>query len=96
MAKKEKANWEEIILEQKNSGSSIKDFCRDKGIHQNTFYLNRKKLGNTGFAKITPVKGKAESQTEAITIKYKELSIIVNANSNIKAVKDILVILGAV
>ena len=65
-------------------------------IHENTFYINRKKLGNSGFVKISPVKEKTEAQSGAITIKYRELSIIVEPESNQDTLRRLLSVLGII
>lgn len=52
MVRRTKAAWEEILAEYKGSGKSVREFCKDKGLHANTFYLNRKKHRDTGFVEV--------------------------------------------
>ena len=94
MAQKIIKNWEEIIREQQQSGKNIKAFCTAKGIHENTFYLNRKKLCKPGLVRIALQKEKTYSG--AITVKYQGLTIIVEPESNRDTLKNILEVLGII
>jgi len=43
MGKRKSINWADFIQEYEASNISVEQFCKEKGIHQNTFYRNRKK-----------------------------------------------------
>jgi len=38
------ANWAQIISEQKESGLTIRAFCKESGLHENCYYYWQKKL----------------------------------------------------
>jgi len=38
----QKHEWPRLLAEHRKSGDSVKDFCRSRGIHPNTFYKKRK------------------------------------------------------
>jgi transposase-like protein len=37
-------NWEQIVMQQKESGQTTKEFCEHHGINRATFYYWKKKL----------------------------------------------------
>jgi hypothetical protein len=40
--------WRQRIAEQKNSGQTVRAFCREGGIAEHTFYQWRRQLSGTG------------------------------------------------
>lgn len=42
--------WQEVVDRQADSGLSIRAFCREEGISEQTFYSWRRKLGDGGVA----------------------------------------------
>jgi hypothetical protein len=64
MAKNKNINWPEYLAEQKQSGKTIVDFCKEKGIHPNTFYSARKKYEHSNpFIEITVPKEQENRKT---------------------------------
>ncbi len=43
MGKRKTINWPDYFGEYESGNLTIEQFCKEKGIHQNTFYRNRKK-----------------------------------------------------
>jgi transposase-like protein len=43
MGKRKDINWPDFIREYESGNLTIEQFCEEKGIHQNTFYRNRKR-----------------------------------------------------
>jgi hypothetical protein len=42
MGKKKDINWKQFVAEHQKSGKTVVEFCKEKGIHPNSFYSARK------------------------------------------------------
>lgn len=88
-------NWSELISEQENSGKSIDEFCKEKGIHYTSFYKNRKKLEKSNFVEIKkrtkphPV----QIEEDPIILNYGTFSITLKSGFNKKTLLDVLSVL---
>src|SRR5262245_16461151 len=49
------AYWREHIAEQERSGMSVQQFCKEKGITEQSFYVWRKRLGGQEWARFALV-----------------------------------------
>src|SRR5215813_11123678 len=49
------AYWREHIAEQERSGMSVQQFCKEKGITEQSFYVWRKRLGEQEWARFALV-----------------------------------------
>ena len=71
--------WSIIIKEQSDSGLSVVDFCKDKGIHPNIFYAKRSALKKTnGFVEIRMKSQRNE--VKKIIIKIKDVTLELEEN----------------
>jgi transposase-like protein len=57
--------WAERIAAQQRSGLSVKQFCKEQGLTEGSFYAWRKQLRNTQPVRFALVERRAEGQTEA-------------------------------
>lgn len=94
MKKRQTQDWAALLLEQEQSGKSIADFCKDKGIHYSSLYKHRKIIQDSKLVEIK-VKHKPESQsTEApIVLNYREFSIKVPSCFNKQSLTDVISVL---
>ena len=71
--------WGTIIKDQSDSGLSVVDFCKDKGIHPNIFYAKRSALKKTnGFVEIRMKSQRNE--VKKIIIKIKDVTLELEEN----------------
>ena len=47
----------EILQEHQNSGKTVAEICREKGIAENTFYIWKRKYGNMSVSEVIKLKG---------------------------------------
>ena len=47
------SKWTQVIQEQKNSGQTIKDFCREKGISRHAYFYWQRKLRQSACMELT-------------------------------------------
>jgi hypothetical protein len=67
-----KEDWKLLLVEQKESGKTIVDFCKEKRIHTNMFYRKKKELGEkNSFVKLP----KRKIHSGLIRIKIKDIII---------------------
>ena len=77
MGQKLSIDWEKTIREQRESGESIKAFCKSRGFNPATFYNHRNKLHEKDFVQVVPRKEKDTGTPGKITLHYKDLQILV-------------------
>jgi len=87
-----KIDWEEIIRKQKYSGKTIPEFCREIGIHPNTFYKHNKIQKEKGVVEIKPKLSSV--QASPIVIKKGDFSISVEKDCDEEALKSVLKVIG--
>ncbi len=92
--------WEQRIIEQKNSGKSIREWCRDNSLKENRFYCWRRKLQEEAPASKEPQKwlpleiGETKSSSNsAITITIGVAKIEVPQNFNQDQLSQIIQVL---
>jgi putative transposase len=56
-------HWAQVIQDRNDSGSSIKEYCKDIGIHENTYYYWLKKLRETACTELAKIQGDTASMT---------------------------------
>ena len=59
-------NWRERIAEHERSGSSVKQFCRERGLAECSFYAWRKRLRDNGPVRFALVERQAARQEPAM------------------------------
>ena len=47
----------EILQEHQDSGKTVAEICREKGIAENTFYIWKRKYGNMSVSEVIKLKG---------------------------------------
>ena len=57
--------WQTLVDEQRNSGQSVKVFCREHGLVDKTFYNQRHKLGRAPGPADNPKSGFVKAQASA-------------------------------
>ena len=67
-----KEDWKQILKEQRESGKTTVDFCKEKRIHPNLFYKRRSELENSGSFIKVPVKAVSSGK---IKIRIKDIII---------------------
>ena len=60
--------WRERIAEQARSGLSVKQFCKERGLTECTFYAWRKRLHETGPVRFALVERGAAGQQRATEV----------------------------
>ena len=92
MPRELKIDWGEVAAEQKGSGKTIKDFCKEKGIHPYTFYRHRKKIENSELIEVQVVK--RTIRENPIMLKYHDVSIVLQSGFCKRTLKDLFSVLG--
>lgn len=67
MGKYRKVNWPEILEQYRTGNQNVEEFCKEKGIHPNSFYRNRKKYQESELVRI-PIKPKALSLSHPLEL----------------------------
>jgi hypothetical protein len=93
MAKHERLDWEALIREHEKSGKSVQEFCKEKQIHSNTFYVNRKKLRDVvDFVEIAV--SETTDTPSSIILTYKDAHIEVRPGFCRKTLHELFLVLG--
>ena len=94
MRKRQIRDWGALLQEQEQSGKSIGEFCKNKGIHYTAFYKNRKKIQDSSFVEIK-VNNNQRAQTveSPIVLIYRDISIKVPSVFNKQSLIDIISVL---
>jgi len=58
--------WSQIMQERSGSGLSIKEFCKQRGIHQNTYYYWQRKLRNAASEKMMGIEAQETSDSSEV------------------------------
>ena len=90
-------NWDQIIEQHRRSRKSIPDFCSEIGIHPNTFYKHRKRMGRqdiSGDTAVVEVKPFSSSPAEPIVLKTKRFMISISAGFDEAGLKSVLKVIG--
>ncbi len=94
MKKRQTQDWAALLLEQEQSGKSIANFCKDKGIHYSSLYKHRKKIQDSKFVEIkVKYKPKSKITEDLIVLNYKEFSIKIPSCFNKQSLKDVISVL---
>ena len=88
----QRIDWEEIIRKQKYSEKSIPEFCREIGIHPNTFYKHNKIQKEKGLVEIKPKFSSVRSSP--IVINKGDFSVSVDKDCDEEALKTVLRVIG--
>ena len=90
-------NWEEVIEQHRQSGKTIPEFCKEIGIHPNTFYKNRKIIGNQddpGNSSVVEIKPNGIFSAAPIVIKTKKFLISITTGFDEAGLKSVLKVIG--
>ena len=88
-------DWQALMLEHKQSGKTVKDFCREKGFSVNTFYINRQKLNDKGFVKLN-LQMQNTSCCESIKLEYQGLHVFLEEGFSKELLHDLFEVLGII
>lgn len=94
MAKRLEINWDNLYEEHRSSKLSIKAFCAQKGISENSFYQYRRKINTSGIIQITP--NRKSHIGQHLILRFKDLSIEVNSETDPKVLENVLNLLGVI
>lgn len=93
MGKRKTINWKAFVAEHQRSGKSVAEFCKEKGIHPNTFYSARKKCKHEQeFVEIKVTQ--EEINEKAITLHRKGFEISLEPGFCVSTLKKVLTVLG--
>ena len=87
-ANKRTADWAERIRECRSSKMSVRNWCKENGLSEKTYYYWQRKLfqlvseQQNAFAEITPRLGRRREQDIAATIRIGELEADIYAGSD--------------
>jgi hypothetical protein len=89
-------NWQEVFEQHSQSGKTIPEFCKEIGIHPNTFYKHKKRIGDgpeksSEIIEIDPVQAAAAIP---IVLKSKKFSISITTGFDECLLKSVLKIIG--
>ncbi len=90
-------NWDQIFEQHRQSCKSIPEFCNEIGIHPNTFYKHRKRIGIQGCpgdSAVVEVKPVFSSPAAQIVIETKKFKISITAGFNETQLKSVLQVIG--
>ena len=60
------AHWAQIITEQKESGMTVRAYCEEAGLHENSYYYWQKKLRTAAIEELSTTTGERSLQCESI------------------------------
>lgn len=92
ISKEKAAEWKQTILQQKASGKSICQWCREKRIIPRSFYYWRSKffpkpINKSSFTELT------DNRKPGITIEYRKVCISLDQNFDLTALKQCLAVI---
>ena len=66
-----------MVAEYESGNKSVAEFCREKEIHENSFYRNRKIYKESGqrLVEIKLEKNQGQTECETLVLKYRDFSI---------------------
>ena len=90
-----KVNWPEILEQYRTGNQKVEDFCREKGIHPNSFYRNRKKYQETELVRI-PIKSKDQSLSHPLELHVHDFVLKIPKNIDPETLETTLRILKGI
>ncbi len=94
------AEWAARIAERRSSGQSVKSWCKEKGICEQTYYKWRRKLfalakeqQEVQFAEVTPLHDQSRSGDIAITVRLAGGEADIHAGADAGTIETVLRIL---
>ena len=90
--RKTKSQWLALFKEQKQSGLSFSQFCKQKQLSEAYFYLKRKKLQSQDSQLSTFVAARPESVTpdSAMTLQFGQCQLQLDPSTNSQWVADLM------
>ncbi len=91
-------SWQQLILQQENSGLGVSAFCAQQGLSTKTFYRRRKALrldlaqAPRSFIKIesTPVSLPPVTPAQSITLRYGEITLSLPVSTDHSWIADLM------
>ncbi len=94
------AEWAARISERRNSGQSVKSWCKENGICEQTYYKWQRKLfalakaqQETQFAEVTPLHDQSRSGDIAVTVRRAGGEVDIHAGADAGTIETVLRIL---
>lgn len=83
--------WKELSMECQQSGLSVKDWCRQNGIHPSTYYARLRKLREKVCRDIVAIKSEAQPiQLSEIKITSGEIVVSLPVNASAETISTVL------
>lgn len=92
MTKRKVYNWKELISAQERSGKSVREFCKEKGITANLFYVTRKKLHAQKFVEVEL--RETSIQKKPIILTYRGIRIEIQAGFCKQPLGEVISVVG--
>jgi len=103
----EEKNWKKIIEERKQSGLTVREWCKQHSINENIYYYHQTKIRKSESAdivkdtddwiEINSLKAEINSEkTDSIIIRIKDFEVEITENSNQAILPSILKVLKTV
>ena len=89
--RRQERDWSRLVDEHSASGTSVKDFCKSRGINSTSFYKNRKIIKRQPMVEI-PVSGSIE--LTPIVVKSGCYSVCIHPGFDRDSLKSILEVIG--
>ena len=90
-------NWDKIFEQHRQSGKSIPEFCKDIGIHVNTFYKHRKRIGcqrSVNDSAVVEIKPAFSAPSAPIVLNTKKFMISISNGFDESQLKSVLKVIG--
>lgn len=84
-------NWKELCLECQQSGLSVKEWCRQNGIHPSTYYARLRKLRKKVCQDIVAIESESQlPQPSEIKITSGEIVVSLPMNASTETISTVL------
>ena len=88
---RQKRDWTTLFQEQEQTGESIKEFCKGKGIHPIAFYKSRKNYRQKSIIEIT---APAALEADPIVLRTGSYSVSIKRGFDPESLKSVLEVIG--
>lgn len=84
-------NWKEMSMECQQSGLSVKEWCRENGIHPSTYYARLRKLREKVCRDMVAIESEAQpTQLSEIKITSGEIVLSLPVNASAETISTVL------
>ena len=91
------AEWAAKIAERRSSGQSVKSWCKENGVCEQTYYKWQRKLfamakaqQETQFAEITPISSMCNEARGAVTVRIGSIAVEIQSGADLATVETVL------